>query len=373
MEQERILRLAAGGVDDLRITRGAQGDDDQRLGFAAGEQCRTVRTRQHADTGGDRAHVVQLATIDAHLGLQHAVAHGVVFEFLELLGHCGGGPAVLLGLRLEPGQHVGLDRGDCVATLQLVAHLEGGGQLIADRTLDGGDQRLVARRCLPVPRRLAGLGGQLGDRADRGLHLLMTEHHGAEHHVLGQQLGFGFHHQHRTGGTGDDQVEVGSLQLGLRGVQQVLAVGVTDAGGADRALERDAGQAQRGGGAEQGHDVAVHFRVQRDDLGDDLHFVLEVIREQRAHRAIDQARGQRLLLGRTAFALEEAAGNAAGGIELLDVVDGEREEILAFLLLGRGDGGDQHHGAAHAGHDRTGCLAGNFARLQRDFVITVLE
>jgi hypothetical protein len=46
---------------------------------------------------------------------------------------------------------------------------------------------------------------------------------------------------------------------------------------------------------------------------------------------------------------------------------------LTFLLLGRGHRGDQHHGAAHADHDRAGRLAGNFARFQRDFVTTVLE
>jgi hypothetical protein len=152
-----------------------------------------------------------------------------------------------------------------------------------------------------------------------------------------------------------------------------VTVGVADAGSTDRTLERDTGQRQRGGRTEQRDDVAVNFGVERDDLRDDLHFVLEVFREQRTHRTIDQTRGQRLLFGRTAFALEEAARDAAGGVELFDVVDGEREEILPFLLLGRSYRGDQHHRAAHAGHDRARRLAGNFARLQRDFVTTVLE
>ncbi len=113
--------------------------------------------------------------------------------------------------------------------------------------------------------------------------------------------------------------------------------------------------------------------IERNDLCDDLHFVLELFREQRTNRAIDQARGERFLFGRTAFTLEEATRNATGGIELLDVVDGEREEILPFLRLGCGHRSDQHHRAAHADHDCTGCLAGDFARLQCDFVITVLE
>jgi hypothetical protein len=43
-------------------------------------------------------------------------------------------------------------------------------------------------RRLPVPRRLGGFGGQLGDRADRDLHLLVTEHHRAQHDVFGSSL-----------------------------------------------------------------------------------------------------------------------------------------------------------------------------------------
>jgi hypothetical protein len=114
------------------------------------------------------------------------------------------------------------------------------------------------------------------------------------------------------------------------GFKQVLAVLVTDLGGADRALERGASQRERGGRADQGGDVTVDFRIQRHDRRDDLDFVLVVLREERTDRAVDQARDQRFLLGRTAFALEEATRDAATGVELFLVVDGEREEVLAF-------------------------------------------
>ena len=73
----------------------------------------------------------------------------------------------------------------------------------------------------------------------------------------------------------------------------------------------------------------------------------EVFREQRAARAVDQAGDQRLLLGLAAFALEEATRDAAAGVELLHVVDGQREEILAFLRVLVADRGDQHDGVAH--------------------------
>ena len=373
MEQERILGLADRRVDDLRITHGAQGGGDQRLGLAAGEQRRAVGARQHAHAHADRTHVVQLAAVDAHLGLEHAVAHGAVLEFAEFLAQRFLGPALLFGLRLQFGHDVGLDRGDGVTTLQLVVHLESLLELVAHGTLDCRDQRLVARRRLPVPRRLAGLGGQLADGLDGGLHLLVAEHHRAQHDVLAEQVGFRLHHEHRAGGTGHDQVQIGAVQLGGRRVEHVLAVDVAHARGADRALEGRAGQGQRRGGADQGRDVAVDLGIERDHGGHDLDFVLEVVGEQRAHRTVDQARGQRLLLGRTPFALEETAGDAAGGVELFLVIDGEREEALALTGLGRGHGADQHHGSAHAHHHRAGRLAGDFARLQRDLVFPVLE
>ena len=45
------------------------------------------------------------------------------------------------------------------------------------------------------------------DQLDRRLLLLVPEHDGAEHHFLGQLVGFGFHHQHGGFGAGDDEIE----------------------------------------------------------------------------------------------------------------------------------------------------------------------
>ena len=72
----------------------------------------------------------------------------------------------------------------------------------------------------------------------------------------------------------------------------------------------------------------------------DLDLVAESVREQRTDRPVDQARDQRLVLGRPTLALEEAAGDLSGGEALLLVVDGQREEILARL---DGPGADAVH------------------------------
>src|SRR5262249_51801509 len=56
---------------------------------------------------------------------------------------------------------------------------------------------------------------------------------------------------------------------------------------------------------------------------------------------VDEAGDQRLLLGGPPFALEMAAGNAAGGVGLFLVVAGQRQEIDARLGFLGGDDGRQ--------------------------------
>jgi hypothetical protein len=67
--------------------------------------------------------------------------------------------------------------------------------------------------------------------------------------------------------------------------------------------------------------------------------VVEAVREQRAERAVDQAADQDLALGRTTFTLEESAGDAAGGVELFHVVDGQGKKSCPGLAILGG-----HHG-----------------------------
>ena len=102
-----------------------------------------------------------------------------------------------------------------------------------------------------------------------------------------------------------------------------------------------------------------------DERGDDhLRLVAPAVGEQRTDRAVDQARDQRFLLGRTAFALEIAARNAARGVEFFLVVDGERQEIDALARLLGGDDGRQNFGFSVSGDDGAVGLAGYLAGLE---------
>lgn len=229
------------------------------------------------------------------------------------------------------------------------------------------------RRCLPVPGRLSGLRGQFLDRLDRGLHLLVAEHHRAEHHFLGELAGLRFDHQHGLFRTRHDQVEVGLFQGAVGRVQQIFAGPIADPRGTDRACERDAGQGQCGRGPQQRRNIRIDIRIDRHDRGHDLGLVLEALGEQRADRAIDQARSQGFLLVRTPFALEEAARDLAGGVGPLLIIHGQGEEVAAGIGLLARDGGHQDHGLGHVDEDGATGLAGDITGLEGDGMVSVLE
>ncbi len=130
---------------------------------------------------------------------------------------------------------------------------------------------------------------------------------------------------------------------------------------------------QRGGGGDQRHDVGIVLHVVRQHRDDDLGFVAPAVDEQRTDRAVDQAGDQRLLFGRTAFALEIAAGNAAGGVGLFLVVDGQRQEVDAFARRLGGDDGGQHDGLAIGGEHGAVGLTGDLAGFQLEGTSTPVD
>ena len=108
-------------------------------------------------------------------------------------------------------------------------------------------------------------------------------------------------------------------------------------------------------------------------MDDNLDFVEEAVREERADRTVDQAGGERFLFGRTAFALEEAAGDLAGSVGLFDVVDGEREEVLAGLRFLLGHDRGEHHRVVHLADAGAGGLTGDLTGGEGHVVIAEAE
>ena len=84
MQHERVFFLAFQGIQQLCVTGGTQGRDDQCLGFATGEQRRTVSLRQNADFDVQRTYSAGVAAVDTWLAVYDVFANGAVFDFAEM-------------------------------------------------------------------------------------------------------------------------------------------------------------------------------------------------------------------------------------------------------------------------------------------------
>ena len=201
----------------------------------------------------------------------------------------------------------------------------------------------------------------------------MAPPNGFEHHTLGQLGRIRFNHHHSGFGRSDDEIHFRGLALGHRWVQDVLTVGVTDAGSANRRSEWDASEVERSGCADDRWNVRIDLRIERHYGRDDLNFVVETFGKQRANRAINQARRERLFLAWAAFALEETAGDFACSVGLFLIVDGQREEVLAFFNGCLRDGRNEHDGVAVANEHGGIGLTANFAGLKGEGMCAILN
>ncbi len=240
---------------------------------------------------------------------------------------------------------------------------------------DGGDardQRFVLRRRLPVPQRLAAFLDQLVDHA-RSTACCCWWPNTTAPSITSSGSSCASDSTISTAASvpATTRLSCDFSSCGLRRIEDVLAVDVADARGADRTVERDARERHGRGCADHRRNVGIDFGVDRHHRRDDLHVVVEAVRKERTQRAIDQPRRQRFLFRRAAFALEESAGDLAGGVRLFLVIDGQRKEILAGLRLLRRDRRDQHDGVAEARHDGAAGLARDFAGFQRQRVAAV--
>ncbi|MNN28472.1 hypothetical protein D3C81_1420440 [compost metagenome] len=158
-------------------------------------------------------------------------------------------------------------------------------------------------------------------------------------------------------------------------VQQVAGAFVeSNAGCADRAIERNAGDGQGSRGTDHRSDVRIGLLAGGNDGADNLHFVHEAFREQRTDRTVDQSRGQGFFLGRTAFTLEETTRDLAGGVGLFLIVNGQGEEAFAWIGLFGTDHGHQYGDIVIDGDQYgAGRLTSNTARLEGNGRLTELE
>ena len=263
----------------------------------------------------------------------------------------------------------GIDRG---VPLLLAGNAIGGAQVRFDHSQHLPFQRGGVRQ-RKVARLLRGLLGERDDRIDHRLEMLVAEHYGTEHDLLGQLLGFRFDHQHRIACTSDDEIELTLRHFVELRIEHVFVVDEADARGADRSHERRDRERECRRRGDHRHDIRIILQIMGVHGGDHLGIAAITFGEQRPDRAVDQAGDQRLLFGRAAFPLEIASGNAAGSVEFFLVVAGERQEIDAFPRLLGGNNGGQHGGFAVGGEYRAVGLAGYPAGFQDELAPAPVE
>ena len=129
---------------------------------------------------------------------------------------------------------------------------------------------------------LADGGPHLFLDVDERLQGAVAEQDGVGHDVLGDDRGAGLDHHDGVAGAGDDEVDVGALEVLDGRVDHELAVDAADPHGADGAQERDLADRQRARRGERAEDVDLILLIGREDRDHDLDVVLVALREERA-------------------------------------------------------------------------------------------
>src|SRR5471032_1227322 len=373
VQHERAFFLAFQGVQQLCVTGGAQCCNNQSLGFATGEQCRTVGLWQNTDFDVQRTYGLGVAAVDTWLAVYDIFANGAVFDFAESSFDFAG-----RRLAFFTGQ-LGNNLVFQLTQASVTVGLDGDGVSLGDRVAElGTDSAQQSGRFWlwsPGPGWLGRFGSQFFNGVDHNLELVVSKQYRAQHLVFGQLFGFRFNHQHGFRRTGNDHVQARRFLLFVSRVQQVAGAFVeSNASCADRTIKRNTGDGQGSRSTDHRSDVRIGLLAGGNDGADNLHFVHEAFWEQRTDRTIDQSGSQGFFLGRTAFALEETARDLTGSVSLFLVVNRKREEAFAWVSgLGANNGhqygnvvnGDQHCAGGLTGD--TACLEGNGRLTELEF------
>ena len=357
-----LFGLFPDGVELLGGGKRVERADGEHLRLAAGEEARAVDAGQHADLGVEGADLVLGAAVNAVAFEQPCLDDlllELVGDLVEELIHVG----ILLEVLLVPVLDHLVPAG--LADVLVVGVHRGLG-LVHEVLDDLVEQLLVEARVRVVELGLADLGDHAVDELDLLLVLVVGKLDGLVHGVVIDLVRAGLDHDDLLAGGNDGDVKVGDLALLARGVEDKLAVHKADLERADRAVPGDVRDGEGGGGADQGRDLGGAVVIDAHDRRHDGNVVAEVIGEEGADGAVDDAARQDALFAGTALAAVERAGDAADGVKLLLKVNGEGEEVDAVAGTGGSGGADEHAGIAVADHDGGVGELGELADLERE-------
>ena len=362
------LILLEEQVEALHVFLGAERESGESLRFAASEESGTVNAGQQADFAGNMANLVERAAVGTAAGVENVIAEDVFAKAFEgalgerallvhfLLGLFGDG---LDDLFLESINEVvafvlGMLFGvESIVKLRAILFL----QIFVDRfvkwqRLDDDFHRLELRV-------------ELLDGSDDFLDLRVAEFESIDDGFFGNFERAGLDHDDGFFGAGDNDVQQALLLFGDSRIGDKLAIEQADADASDGLFKREIGAIGGSGSSGHGDDIGIVVAVRGEHHRDDLCFIAPGFGEQRAHGAVDQARGENFFFRRAAFALEEATGDFSGGIGVFAIVDGQRKKI-AVVGRGRHASRGEHDGVTVARGDGAIRLLGNLSSFENE-------
>ena len=309
VQHEALLGFAFEGFQPLHVFAGTECRRHQRLRFTAGEDRRPVGARQNSDFNPDIADLVELAPVRTPVLLDHLFAEHLLAQQVKVLAGLLASFFVFFRNRCFELVLELLDE-RVALVLGMLLRVDSIQQTIAQLGTKFLQVGFVGHDRLNRALRLANLPGKVADGGANLLDLLVAELDGLHHRLFRDFARAGLDHHDAFGRSDHHQVEIAVTPLGIGGIDDEVSVHLADAYCANRAMERDIGDAQRDRCAVDAGDVGIVLRVGRKHHGDHLRLAAETFREQRPDGPVNLAAGQNFALAGPPFALDKAAGNA---------------------------------------------------------------
>ena len=354
--------LAGQAIQHLTLAGRAQRGHGQRLRLTTGKHGRAMHARQHAHFAPNRADFRHAAAVGTNALLDNLLAHDFLVQVVQRISDFGFALRELLRQRFDGFLlHLRFTR----LTLLTVEGVEHPHALVVGEFAHGLLHVVAGHVQRHFDLFLADFRHNLVLELNELLDVLVAEHDGVEHRRFADLVRARFHHHDGVLRAGKVNVHIALCALLFIGVDDVLPVHAADNHRARRAVPRDFADRQRDGRTDHRGDFRRHILLNAQHGHNNLHIVAHSLVEQGAQRAVDQAAGQGRLFGRTAFTLDEAAGNLAHRVLLFLHVHSQREEVHAGTGGRRHRRVHHHDGIAQMHPDGASRLFAVFAEFQR--------
>src|SRR5262245_947957 len=207
VEHEAAFDLAQlQTVDVLHVLRGAERRRDKRLGLAAGEERRTMSTREPAGFDRNRADLGELAAVGTAAVVQNVVAEYALFQIVEQLAGLVAQAGLVFGIAFDDALLQFVNR-VVALELALVLDVQSFAQIVrvflGDLFQHDFVDRLRSEFALLDSERVVHRALQLAELPD----LAVGEHQSFDHHLFTDLFGAALDHHDRLFASRDDQVE----------------------------------------------------------------------------------------------------------------------------------------------------------------------